>query len=61
MDNLVESMTGRFPGETVGENRVILALSGGVLLAVAGFGARAGKQTTRVFINHGLLRAGEPA
>lgn len=61
MDNLVESMTADFR-ETVGEDRVILALSGGVdSSVVAALGARAiGKQMTCVFINHGLLRKGEP-
>ena len=61
MDNLVESMTAEFR-EKVGEDRVILALSGGVdSSVVAALGARAiGKQMTCVFINHGLLRKGEP-
>ena len=61
MDNLVENMTADFR-ETVGEDRVILALSGGVdSSVVAALGARAiGKQMTCVFINHGLLRKGEP-
>ncbi|MBY4797397.1 glutamine-hydrolyzing GMP synthase [Collinsella sp. AGMB00827] len=46
----------------VGEDRVILALSGGVdSSVVAALGARAiGRQMTCVFINHGLLRKGEP-
>ena len=54
MDNLVETMTA--------EDRVILALSGGVdSSVVAALGARAiGKQMTCVFVNHGLLRKGEP-
>ena len=61
MDNLVETMTAEFR-EKVGEDRVILALSGGVdSSVVAALGARAvGKQMTCVFINHGLLRKGEP-
>ena len=61
MDNLVETMTADFR-EKVGESRVILALSGGVdSSVVAALGARAvGKQMTCVFINHGLLRKGEP-
>ena len=48
--------------EKVGDDRVILALSGGVdSSVVAALGARAvGKQMTCVFINHGLLRKGEP-
>lgn len=61
MDNLVETMTADFCAQ-VGGNRVILALSGGVdSSVVAALGARAvGKQMTCVFINHGLLRKGEP-
>lgn len=61
MDNLVETMTTEFR-EKVGDDRVILALSGGVdSSVVAALGARAvGKQMTCVFINHGLLRKGEP-
>ena len=61
MDNLVETMTADFRSK-VGGDRVILALSGGVdSSVVAALGARAvGKQMTCVFINHGLLRKGEP-
>ncbi len=61
MDNLVETLTADFR-EKVGSDRVILALSGGVdSSVVAALGARAvGKQMTCVFINHGLLRKGEP-
>lgn len=61
IDNLVETMTAEFR-EKVGDDRVILALSGGVdSSVVAALGARAvGKQMTCVFINHGLLRKGEP-
>lgn len=61
MDNLVETMTAEFR-EKIGDDRVILALSGGVdSSVVAALGARAvGKQMTCVFINHGLLRKGEP-
>ena len=61
MDNLVETMTAEFR-EKVGDDRVILALSGGVdSSVVAALGARAvAKQMTCVFINHGLLRKGEP-
>lgn len=61
MDNLVETMTAEFR-EKVGDDRVILALSGGVdSSVVAALGARAvSKQMTCVFINHGLLRKGEP-
>ena len=61
MDNLVETMVDEFRA-AVGEDRVILALSGGVdSSVVAALGARAvGRQMTCVFINHGLLRKGEP-
>lgn len=61
MENLVETMAAEFR-EKVGDDRVILALSGGVdSSVVAALGARAvGKQMTCVFINHGLLRKGEP-
>ncbi|WP_455138571.1 glutamine-hydrolyzing GMP synthase [Thermophilibacter sp.] len=61
MDNLVETLTAEIR-EKVGGDRVILALSGGVdSSVVAALGARAiGKQMTCVFINHGLLRKGEP-
>lgn len=61
MDNLVETMTEQFRA-AVGEDRVILALSGGVdSSVVAALGARAvGRQMTCVFINHGLLRKSEP-
>ena len=46
----------------VGNSRVIVGLSGGVdSSVVAALCARAiGKQLTCVFVNHGLLRAGEP-
>ncbi len=59
--SLVEAMTESFRA-TVGEGRVILALSGGVdSSVVAALGARAvGRQMTCVFVNHGLLRKGEP-
>lgn len=61
MDNLVETMTEDFRAQ-VGDDRVILALSGGVdSSVVAALGARAvGRQMTCVFVNHGLLRKGEP-
>lgn len=61
MDNLVETMTADFRAQ-VGEDRVILALSGGVdSSVVAALGARAiGRQMACVFINHGLLRKNEP-
>ena len=61
MDNLVESKVAEIR-EKVGGDRVILALSGGVdSSVVAALGARAvGKQMTCVFVNHGLLRKGEP-
>ncbi len=61
MDNLVETMCADIR-DKVGDDRVILALSGGVdSSVVAALGARAiGRQMTCVFINHGLLRKGEP-
>lgn len=61
MEGLVEQKVAEFR-EKVGEDRVILALSGGVdSSVVAALGARAvGKQMTCVFVNHGLLRKGEP-
>ena len=61
MDNLVEQKVAEIR-EQVGDDRVILALSGGVdSSVVAALGARAiGKQMTCVFVNHGLLRKGEP-
>lgn len=48
--------------EKVGGDRVILALSGGVdSSVVAALCSKAiGKQVTCVFVNHGLLRKGEP-
>lgn len=48
--------------DQVGDNRVILGLSGGVdSSVVAALCARAiGKQLTCVFVNHGLLRKNEP-
>lgn len=61
MDNLAERLTADIR-EKVGEDRVILALSGGVdSSVVAALCSRAiGKQLTCVFVNHGLLRKGEP-
>ena len=61
MDNLAEQKVAEIR-EQVGDDRVILALSGGVdSSVVAALGARAiGKQMTCVFVNHGLLRKGEP-
>lgn len=61
MGNLVEQKVAEIR-EQVGDDRVILALSGGVdSSVVAALGARAiGKQMTCVFVNHGLLRKGEP-
>ena len=59
--NIIEDQVKKIR-EKVGDDRVILALSGGVdSSVVAALGARAvGKQMTCVFINHGLLRKGEP-
>ena len=61
MDNLVEQKVAEIR-DTVGSDRVILALSGGVdSSVVAALCSRAiGRQVTCVFINHGLLRKGEP-
>ena len=60
MDNLVETMTAEFR-EKVGNDRVILALSGGVDSAVAAalVHKAIGEQLTCVFVDHGLLRKGE--
>ena len=61
MDNLVEELV-RGIREQVGAGRVILALSGGVdSSVVAALVHRAvGEQLTCVFVNHGMLRKGEP-
>ncbi|QOY60423.1 glutamine-hydrolyzing GMP synthase [Thermophilibacter immobilis] len=61
MENIVDRKVEEIC-KKVGEDRVILALSGGVdSSVVAALGARAiGRQMTCVFINHGMLRANEP-
>ena len=61
MDSIIEDSVAAIR-QKVGEDRVILGLSGGVdSSVVAALGARAiGKQMTCVFIDHGLLRKGEP-
>lgn len=61
MDNIVDQKVAEIR-EKVGDSRVILALSGGVdSSVVAALCSRAiGKQVTCVFVNHGLLRKGEP-
>ncbi len=61
MEGLVDSLVSDIR-EQVGRDRVILALSGGVdSSVVAALCSRAiGKQLTCVFVNHGLLRKGEP-
>ena len=61
MDNLVERMVSAIR-QKVGDDRVILALSGGVdSSVVAALMSRAiGKQVTCVFVNHGMLRKDEP-
>ncbi len=61
MDGLIDRLIEDVRAE-VGGDRVILGLSGGVDSSVVGaLCARAiGKQLTCVFINHGLLRKGEP-
>ena len=61
MDNIVEEKIAQIRAR-VGNKKVILALSGGVdSSVVAALVHRAiGKQLTCVFVNHGLLRKGEP-
>jgi GMP synthase (glutamine-hydrolysing) len=61
MDNIIDEKVKEIR-ETVGDNKVILALSGGVdSSVVAALMHRAvGDQLTCVFVNHGLLRKGEP-
>lgn len=61
MDNIVETQVAAIR-EQVGDNRVILGLSGGVdSSVVAALCSKAiGKQLTCVFVNHGLLRKNEP-
>ena len=61
MDNLIDQLVEDVRA-TVGNDRVILGLSGGVDSSVVGaLCARAvGKQLTCVFVNHGLLRKNEP-
>lgn len=61
MDNLIEDLVEGVRAQ-VGSERVILGLSGGVDSSVVGaLCAHAiGKQLTCVFVNHGLLRKGEP-
>ena len=61
MEGLIDSMVEDIRAK-VGNDRVILALSGGVdSSVVAALCARAiGKQLTCVFVNHGLLRKNEP-
>lgn len=61
MDNIVEEKVAQIRDQ-VGDEKVILALSGGVDSAVAAalVHKAVGDQLTCVFVNHGLLRAGEP-
>ena len=61
MDNIVDEKIAQIR-EQVGEERVILGLSGGVdSSVVAALCAKAiGRQLTCVFVNHGLLRKDEP-
>ncbi len=61
MDSIIDDSVEAIRAE-VGDDRVILGLSGGVdSSVVAALCARAiGKQLTCVFVNHGLLRKGEP-
>lgn len=61
MDNIIETMVSDVK-DRVGDKKVILALSGGVdSSVVAALVHRAiGDQLTCVFVNHGMLRKGEP-
>lgn len=61
MDNIVGEKVAAIR-EQVGDKKVILALSGGVDSAVTAalVHKAVGKQLTCVFVNHGLLRKGEP-
>lgn len=61
MDSIIEDSVAAIR-EHVGDDRVILGLSGGVdSSVVAALCSQAiGKQLTCVFVNHGLLRKGEP-
>ncbi|WP_282710227.1 glutamine-hydrolyzing GMP synthase [Lancefieldella sp. Marseille-Q7238] len=61
MDNIIEQKVAEIR-QKVGDGRVILALSGGVdSSVVAALVHRAiGNQLTCVFVNHGMLRKGEP-
>ena len=61
MDSIIDEKVAEIR-EQVGENRVILGLSGGVdSSVVAALVHRAiGDQLTCVFVNHGMLRKGEP-
>ena len=61
MEGIIEGQVGAIR-EQVGDDRVILALSGGVDSAVAAalVHRAVGSQLTCVFVDHGLLRKGEP-
>ena len=61
MDNIIEQKVEEIR-QKVSNGRVILALSGGVdSSVVAALVHRAiGNQLTCVFVNHGMLRKGEP-
>ena len=61
MDSIIDDAVAAIRAQ-VGDGRVILGLSGGVdSSVVAALCARAiGRQLTCVFVNHGLLRKGEP-
>ena len=61
MENIIDEKVGQIR-EQVGDRKVILALSGGVdSSVVAALVHRAiGDQLTCVFVNHGMLRKGEP-
>ena len=61
MDSIIEDSVAAIQ-EQVGDNRVILGLSGGVDSSVVAAlcSKTIGKQLTCVFVNHGLLRKNEP-
>ena len=61
MEGLIDQLVADVRGQ-VGKDRVILGLSGGVDSSVVGalLSRAIGKQLTCVFVNHGLLRKGEP-
>jgi GMP synthase (glutamine-hydrolysing) len=61
LDNVIENLIANIK-ERVGDDQVILALSGGVDSAVAAalLHRAIGNQLVCIFVNHGLMRKGEP-